>query len=197
MLPDGSLVISTVGSVTVGTKTFNREDLLKVSGTSLSFYVDGSDIGLTTTGENIDAVDVQPDGSILVSTKGAFAVPGLSGGAADVAAFRPTQLGAATQGSFSSTLAFAAQQFGMQALNLDGFQVGTVNGGSGGGTRNLPSYGAGTTGQGSAGGTGGSDKNGYWAGGGGGCANVGDFYPAGGGLGVLESGFSKAVGNGA
>ncbi len=136
VLADGSIVVSTAGSFTVGTKTFNREDLIKISGTTLSFYVDGSDIGLSTTGENIDAVDVKSDGTILVSTKGAFSVPGVSGGAADIVAFRPTQLGAATTGSFSSTLALAGQQFGLQALNLDGFQMGQSRSGSGGGGGN-------------------------------------------------------------
>jgi len=143
VLPDGTLIVSTVGNITVGSRTFNREDLIKISGTTLSFYVDGSDIGLSTTGENIDAVDLQDDGTILVSTRGTFGVPGLSGGAADIAAFRPTQLGAATQGSFGSAAFLAAQQFGLQNVNLDGFEVGAAYSGNddGGGDTAPPSTG--------------------------------------------------------
>lgn len=133
VLADGSIIVSTTASVTVGTRTYNREDLIKISGTTLSFYVDGSDIGLSTTAENIDSLDIKADGTILIGTRGAFAVTGVSGGFSDIAAFRPTQLGATTTGTFNSTLAFAAQGFGLQTFNLDGFQVGTENSGTGGG----------------------------------------------------------------
>ena len=124
MLADGSIVVSTVGNFSVpaaggGTITGVGQDLLRFVPTTLgattagtwSMYFDGSDVGLTTADENIDAVGVLSDGRVLVSTWGNFAVPGITGGQdKDLAAFTPTSLGSTTAGSW--------------ALYFDGSDVG-------------------------------------------------------------------------
>src|SRR5262249_6973252 len=89
ILPDGSLVISTTGKVAVPGLTAGGEDLLlftpspgglgyHTAGT-WSLLFDGSDVGLTTASENIDAVALLPDGRLLISTSGAVSVPGVKG----------------------------------------------------------------------------------------------------------------------
>jgi hypothetical protein len=69
-------------------------------------YFDGSDVGLSTFGEKIDALGILDDGRILISTTGAAAVPGPGGTTLkaqdeDVLVFTPTTLGTTTAGSWA------------------------------------------------------------------------------------------------
>ena len=114
-LPDGSIVLSTAGSFSVpsagGTAiSGNGEDLLRFVPTTLgattaggwSMYFDGSDVGLSGTAENVDAIAVLTDGRLLFSTSDAFAVSGgVSGQDEDLISFTPTTLGAITAGTWS------------------------------------------------------------------------------------------------
>ena len=114
-LPDGSIVISTVGTFSVPgtggtTISGSGEDLLRFVPTSLgdntagtwSMYFDGSDVGLSGSNENIDAVAVLADGRILISTTGTFSVNGgVTGEDEDLIAFTPTSLGATTAGTWA------------------------------------------------------------------------------------------------
>jgi hypothetical protein len=67
-----------------------------------TLFFDGSDVGLNTNGEDIDAIELLADGRLLISTSGAFSAPGLSGQARDEDAliFTPTSLGSETSGSW-------------------------------------------------------------------------------------------------
>ena len=67
---------------------------------SFSLYFDGSDVGLDSTQEDIDALTVLSDGRIIISTSGSFSLPGVSGKDEDLLAFTPNTLGAATSGSW-------------------------------------------------------------------------------------------------
>jgi hypothetical protein len=113
-LADGSILVSTVGSFSVPAPTGpaltgSGEDLLRFVPTSLgattagqwSIYFDGSDVGLSGTAENIDAVQRLSDGRLLISTTGNISVTGASGADEDLVAFTPTTLGATTAGSWS------------------------------------------------------------------------------------------------
>lgn len=64
-------------------------------------YFDGSDVGLTTNNEDIDAFAVLPDGSLLISTRGSASVPGATAGNADLLRFTPTTLGVNTVGTWA------------------------------------------------------------------------------------------------
>jgi len=78
-----------------------------------SLHLDGSDIGLADSSEDIDAFDVLPDGSIIVSTLGAYSIrekylsPEVGSGATlkgtgeDLLRFTPTSLGTRTVGTWS------------------------------------------------------------------------------------------------
>ena len=72
---------------------------------SFTWYVDGSDVGLTTSGEKIDALDALPGGRLLVSTAGTAAVPRGGGSLRaqdeDLLAFMPGAFGAQTSGAWS------------------------------------------------------------------------------------------------
>ena len=59
--------------------TFAASDIVKLSVDSsgqytYSMFLNGADVGLTLESENVNAISVRPDGSVLVSTTGAFSV---------------------------------------------------------------------------------------------------------------------------
>jgi len=77
---------SSLGSTTAGTWTF---------------HFDGSDVGLTTSNENIDAIAISTDGKLVISTTGAPGVTGLSSlQDEDLIVFTSTSLGSVTSGSW-------------------------------------------------------------------------------------------------
>jgi len=90
--------------------SIDDSDLVKFTPTSLgantagtwTFFFDGSDVGLTTNSEDIDAVEWTPDNKLLISTLGAPGVSGLSGlNDEDLIQFTPTALGATTAGTWA------------------------------------------------------------------------------------------------
>ena len=89
-----SFTLSGVGSI-------SDSDVVQFTGTlgdatsgTFSLYFDASDVGLTTSGEDVDAVELLLDGSLVVSTTDNFSVPGVSGADEDlvrcVGTFGPT-----------------------------------------------------------------------------------------------------------
>jgi len=97
------------------------EDLLVFAPVSLGaatsgaygMYFDGSDVGISTSNENVDAAAVDSTGRIYLSTTGNFNATGVSGADEDVFVFTPKTLGASTIGTFSSTLHFDGSAFGL------------------------------------------------------------------------------------
>ena len=65
---------------------------------SFEFYLDGSDVGLTRGGEDIDAIGFTPDGRLVVSTVGSFKVSGVKGSGNDLIAFNADRFGPYTSG---------------------------------------------------------------------------------------------------
>ena len=95
VLPDGTLVISTTGNVDVGGVTGADEDLLLCSGPDFalgfttvctwSVYFNGSDVGLSSSSEDVNGVAVASNGDIYLTTTGNFNVGGgVSGSNKDV-----------------------------------------------------------------------------------------------------------------
>ncbi len=117
VLPSGELLISvdidgTLVGITGGPSgtSIDDSDILKFTPTTLgantagtwSFYFDGSDVGLTTSNEDVDALSILPSGAIGISTLGAATVTGLLGiEDEDIFGFTPTALGAVTTGAWS------------------------------------------------------------------------------------------------
>ncbi|MBP7999790.1 MAG: M36 family metallopeptidase [Chloroflexi bacterium] len=119
-LGDGSILMSFDStSITLpGAGTVIDNDIVRFVPTSLGsttsgtfeFYFDGSDVGLTTTNEDIDTLDVTADGKLIISTIGTFSVTGASGTDEDLFIFTPTALGTTTSGTW--------------AMHFDGSDVG-------------------------------------------------------------------------
>jgi hypothetical protein len=136
VLPDGNLLISVTGSPKLPgiARPVKPADVVRFVPASLgdetagawSLYFRGADVGLTTAGENVDAISVTLGDSLvptlLLSTRGVFSAGRLSGGGEDVFAFTFTsQPGAPTRGTFASELVVDGSRYGLAGLNLDGF----------------------------------------------------------------------------
>jgi hypothetical protein len=121
VLPDGRLLISTGGSFSVSGVSGDDKDVLVFTPTALggtttgtwALYFDGSDVGLTTSDEDVDAVAIDATGRLHLSTTSAFSVSGVSGADEDVFIFTPAQLGATTSGTFGPGLFFDGSAFGV------------------------------------------------------------------------------------
>jgi hypothetical protein len=127
-LPDGRLIVSTVGAFSVTGASGEDEDLIAfapatfgatTSGT-WSLYFDGSDVGLSTSSsEDVGAVWIAANGNLHLATIGNFAVTGVSGANEDIFVFAPTSLGATTAGTYSPTLYLDGSAYGLGPFQID------------------------------------------------------------------------------
>ncbi len=110
ILSDGSILMSLDVDAIVGALgTVDESDIIQFTPTSvgtntagtLSIYFDGSDVGLSTSSEDIDAVDFAPDGRLILGTRGSFSVTGVAGNDEDLIAFTATSLGETTSGTWA------------------------------------------------------------------------------------------------
>ena len=109
ILDDGSILMSFNTTTTAGAAgSVDDSDIVRFIPTStgtntagtFEFYFDGSDVGLTTNAEDIDAITVE-DGDLLLSGLGALRVSGATAPDEDLLRFSATSLGANTSGSWS------------------------------------------------------------------------------------------------
>ena len=108
-LADGSLLLSVDSSTTLGGISVDDSDIVhfapallgpNTSGT-FSLYFDGSDVGLSTSGEDVDALHIRPDGRLVMSFVGSYNVSGASGDDEDLVLFSPVNLGTDTVGTWN------------------------------------------------------------------------------------------------
>ena len=105
-----TILMSFTSAFTLNGMSVTPRDVVQFDATSLgsntagtfSMYLNGIDVGLDVTAENIDSVNLLPDGRMLISTTGNPVVEGVTGGRdEDVLAFTPTSLGNNTSGTWS------------------------------------------------------------------------------------------------
>jgi len=118
VMPDGSLLLSFLAGRTIpgliggpgGSTSVTPSDIVRFQPTSLgantagsfTFYFDGSDVGLSTVGENIDGIGLDANGDLVISIADIGTAPGVVGlQDEDLIHFNATTLGAATTGSFN------------------------------------------------------------------------------------------------
>ena len=108
-LPGGDLLLSFTGAGTIAGLSVDDSDVVRFTPTSLgsttsgsfTLYFDGSDVGLSSNGEDVDAIGLDASGNLIVSTIGNFSGNGASGADEDLFVFNATSLGANTAGSFT------------------------------------------------------------------------------------------------
>ena len=133
LLEDGRLLLSTRGSFGVSGVSGRDEDLLAFTPSSLganmagswSLYFDGSDVGMSSSSEDINALGLDGDGTIYLSTTGTLSVSGLSSADEDVVVFTPASLGSSTSGSFSSAVFFDGSAYGLSSNDLFAIDIPT------------------------------------------------------------------------
>ncbi len=132
LLSDGRLVISTISSSTVPGVNGQDEDLLAFNPTTLgentsgtwAMYFDGSDVGLSeTSSEEISGVDIHNNGSIYITTLGAFDVTGVTGLGEDILICTPASLGDVTACTFSPELFLLGSSWGIIGNEVNGINV--------------------------------------------------------------------------
>lgn len=64
-------------------------------------FFDGSDVGLTRNGEDIDGFSLSPNGDLLISTNGSARVGGVQSGDEDILVFHSTSFGPDTSGTWA------------------------------------------------------------------------------------------------
>jgi hypothetical protein len=109
VLSENEVLLSFRSAATISGLSVDDSDIVKFTANSLGpttagifeLYFDGSDVGLSANGEDLDAIEVLSNGNLLVSTNGAFSGTGASGADEDIFEFTPTSLGATTSGSFA------------------------------------------------------------------------------------------------
>jgi hypothetical protein len=124
VLPDGRLVLSTVGVARVFSQSNNpasleltsrAEDLLTFTPNSAgaytdhgvwAIYFDGSDVQLASGDENVDALAIAGNGDLYFSTEGDFKLTGLGGKDEDVFVCASPTTGANTVCTYPGTLFF-------------------------------------------------------------------------------------------
>lgn len=117
-LDDGSILFSISSSKLVlpGIGEVEDSDIIRfvpastgaITAGEFVWYLDGSDVGLTTASEDIDAIGITKDGRLIISTKRAFSVGNsgsdplgdITGSGRDLLAFTPAQLGATSIGTW-------------------------------------------------------------------------------------------------
>jgi hypothetical protein len=130
LLPDGQLLISTVGRASVPglSGLWQDEDLLaftpsapgNYSSGTWAVYFDGSDVSLgSTSGEDLDGLDVASNGDIYLTTIGSFAVSGISGADEDVFVCGSPVTGATTACAFSPALFLDGSLWGLGPNDVD------------------------------------------------------------------------------
>jgi hypothetical protein len=132
-LDANTILMAVSNPVTLGSLAVDTFDIVRFDATNLgpntagnfSLYFDGNDVGLTASGEKIDAFTLLADGRLLISTTGNPGVTGVTSARdEDLLAFRPTALGANTSGSWA--MYFDGSVFGLgetSGEDVDGVAV--------------------------------------------------------------------------
>ena len=120
----GVVYITSTTNGNAGGVPFEDEDILAYSlGTGLwSMYFDGSDVGLDLV--DVDALEVLPDGTLLLSLDAAANVTGLGTVAdADIIRFIPTSLGGTTAGTFEWYFDGSDVELSASSEDIDAFSL--------------------------------------------------------------------------
>jgi len=127
LLPDGSFLLTLSKNLALpGLGTVTPSDILRFAPSALGqtsagrfeWYFDGSDVDLTTTSEYIDALALDQNGHLLISTAGAFKVGNATlGDDEDLFTFTHSSLGANTAGVWA--LLFDGSRVALTTSNED------------------------------------------------------------------------------
>ncbi|MDX1523470.1 MAG: hypothetical protein R3264_17725, partial [Anaerolineae bacterium] len=90
---------------------------------SWELYFDGSDVGLSSSGEDIDGLAIDAAGDLYLSTVGTVAVSGLAAEDEDVGVCSPSALGTTTICPFDPALFIDGSTLGLETNDIDAFSL--------------------------------------------------------------------------
>jgi len=130
---DGNILFSLDSPQRLGGIYYDDSDVIKFTASSLgastrgsfSMYFDGSDVSLTSSNEDIDAIAVLSNGDLVLSTIGTAWVSGATARDEDMLRFRKTQYGNNTRGSWS--LYLDGSDIGLTTYAEDIWAAGVAN----------------------------------------------------------------------
>ncbi len=134
IVDNNTILFSLAAAAPVGSLgTVDDFDIVQFDGTlgpntagTFSLFLDGPTVGLDTSGEDIDAIDLLSDGRLLVSTVGSAGV--VSGARdEDLLAFTPTTPGNYTSGTWAMYFDGSAFGLGDTGEDVDGVDVANGN----------------------------------------------------------------------
>jgi len=137
LMSDGSILMSFDKPIRIPALGIVADaDILRFTPTSLgenssgtfSLYFDGSDVGLTTASEDIDAIALDPAGNLVISTIGSVKVPDVNGQDEDLLHFVATSLGDNTAGNWSLLLDGSALKLTAGSEDLTGLWIDPTQG---------------------------------------------------------------------
>jgi RHS repeat-associated protein len=99
--PTGAVYLSLDGSGTVGGVAAQDLDILYFDGTNWSLFFDASDVGLSTSGQDINDFHILDADTILMIFNDPITLGGLAVDTRDIVQFDATSLGETTSGTFS------------------------------------------------------------------------------------------------
>ncbi len=123
------LSFTSSGNIPGITDIVDDSDIVKFTATSFGsttdgmfeLFFDGSDVGLSSSGEDVDGLDVLADGRLVLSTRSTFDVGTVAGGDEDLLVFMPTALGSTTAGTWE--LYFDGSDVGLGGEDVNGISV--------------------------------------------------------------------------
>jgi hypothetical protein len=104
---------------------FTATSLRELTAGTFAPYFDGSDVGLADW-VDVDALELLPNGRLLISTYHSFVVPGVSGGDGDILGFTPTALGDDTAGTWEMYFDGSDVGLGGRRADVDALAVDAV-----------------------------------------------------------------------
>lgn len=116
--PSGNLLISTLGTASVGFGSAADEDVMVFDGSSLAMFLDGSTLGLLASVEDVVGLSVDPTGIIYLTTLGNYSVAGATGTKSDLLQCIPLDAAPITSCDFSTHWRGADHSF--QGENVSG-----------------------------------------------------------------------------
>jgi hypothetical protein len=137
LLSDGTILMSFTRAQTIGSlDDVDDADIIRVVPTSLGsntagsfeWFLDGSDVGLTSAGEDVDAIGMTGDGRLLISTLGNFSVGTLSGTSQMLLVLDNATYGANSSGTWALYFNGNTADLTDSSENISGIWVNAANG---------------------------------------------------------------------
>lgn len=137
LMADGSILMSFNKSFTLpGLGRVDDSDIIRFMPTQLgsetagtfTWFFDGSDVGLTSSSEDIDAIAFDLEGNLVISTKGSFHVGDVRGKDEDLFVLKNAQLGEETSGTWELYFDGSAVELTKGNEDIDGAWIDPTTG---------------------------------------------------------------------